>query len=250
MIFILALDTLLIDSLWETAKLWRAGTNVPKVDSARNRIISMGEEAVHYVILKYLPEDDRFQMRAIRDICRKVPKICSPAIGQVLEMDDTIAQKNALYVAAEVSMPSLEDRLLKLLREKKDKRWKSRILRALYRSGSKRSCSEVVKLSSHPYEYVRMRVFLFLGQHGCKRYKEVLWKGLNDSPFMVRDAARESLAKLGFSIYDVKKHLQDVKRIEIFKLLAQKCTSKDFIFLLKPQNVFERYWYARISCGR
>jgi len=68
----------------------------------------MGGEAVRYVILKYLPEDEHLQTRAIRDVCLKVPDTCAPAVEKVLTSRDTIAQKNALYVASEVAMPSLE----------------------------------------------------------------------------------------------------------------------------------------------
>ncbi len=248
--FLLSLDTAAVDSLWEIAKLWRAGTNVRKVDSARSLLISLGGEAVRYVVVRYLPEDDHLQTRAIRDVCLKVPDTCAPAVETVLKMKDTVAVKNALYVASEVRMPSLEPILLRMLRKRKDKRWVSRILRALYRSGSRRSCKVVSRYANHPYEYVRMRSLLFLGEHGCGRFKGLLWKGLNDPYFMVRDAARESILKVGFNRTDVEEHLKDVRRIELLKLLSERCPDGDLLFLLKPTNPFERYWYGKIACGQ
>ncbi len=245
---LLSVDTTLIDSLWETARLWRAGVNVKKVDSARNAIISMGGEAVRYVILRYLPEDDHLQTRAIRDICLKVPDTCAPAVGEVLLSRDTIAQKNALYVASEVTMPSLEPVLLRLLKRKKDKRWISRTLRALYKSGSKNACRVVPKYANHPYEYVRMRALMLVGKYGCKEHKELLWKGLNDPYFMVRDAARDGLVKVKFTAEEVIENLTKVRRIEIFKLLSERCPDKDLLFKVKPTNPFERYWYGKIKC--
>ncbi len=247
---LLSLDTVAVDSLWGTAKLWRAGTNVRKVDSARNLLISMGGEAVRYVVVRYLPEDDHLQTRAIRDVCLKVPDTCAPAVREVLKMKDTIAVKNALYVASEVRMPSLEPVLVRMLRKRKDKRWISRILRALYRSGSQRSCGVISRYAKHPYEYVRMRSLLFFGEHGCTEFKELLWEGLNDPYFMVRDAARGSLVKIGFSKAEVEEHLKDVRRIELLKLLHESCPDGDILFLVKPNNPFERYWYGKITCGR
>ncbi|NPA80110.1 MAG: HEAT repeat domain-containing protein [Thermotogae bacterium] len=248
MILVAALDTALLDSLWMTARMWRAGSNVEKVDSARSRIIGAGGEAVRYVVLKYLPADDHLQTRAIRDICEKVPDTCAPAVDSVLRTGDTVALKNALYVASEVRMPSLEGTLLKLLRGKRDGRWKARILRALYKSGSRRACDEVAKYARHPYEYVRMRVLLFIGEHGCRRYKRLLWEGLNDSLFIVRDAGRESLVKMGFGRVEFEEHLGKVRTIELLKLLYFRCPSRDYLYLIEPKNPFERYWYGRIKC--
>ena len=245
---VISFDTVAVDSLWKVAKMWRAGTNVERVDSARNAIISIGGDAVRYVILEYLPEDDHLQTRAIRDICLKVPDTCAPAVRKVLLLEDTIAQKNALYVAAEVGMPSLEPVLLRLLKRKKDKRWISRILRALYRSGTKGVCRTVPKYAGHPYEYVRMRALMLIGRYGCTSQKPLLWKGLNDPYFMVRDAAREGLVRLGFTTDEVMEHTEDVRRIELFKLLSERCPDGEILFKLKPTNPFERYWYGRIRC--
>ena len=236
--------------MWKTAKLWRAGTNVGRVDSARDLIVSLGGDAVRYIVLKYLPEDDHLQTRAIRDICAKVPDTCAPAVARVLDMKDTLAVKNALYVASEVRMPSLEPVLVRLLKRKRDKHWISRILRALYKSGGASSCKVVSRYANHPYEYVRMRSLLFLGEYGCKGAKERLWSSLNDPYFMVRDAARTSLVKMGFGRTEVEEHLKDVRRIEIFKLLSESCPDEELLFTVKPTNPFERYWYGKIKCSR
>jgi HEAT repeat protein len=178
----------------------------------------------------------------------KVPDTCAPAVAKVLEAKDTIAQKNALYVASEVRMPTLEPVLFKLLKKKKDRRWISRILRALYRSGTKRACKVVSKYAKHPYEYVRMRALMLVGKHGCKEYKSLLWEGLNDPYFMVRDAARDGLVKNGFSADEVIESLGKVRKIELLKLLNEKCPDRSILFKVKPSDPFERYWYGKVKC--
>ncbi len=242
------MDTLLLDSLWKTARKWRAGENVEKVDSARGRIINMGEEAVEYIVLKYLPKDDRFSTRAIRDICLKVPDMCGSAVRKVLESGDTIALKNALYVASEVELRETEPALISLLKTKKDKRWRARVLRALYKSGSGKACPTVEGFVEHPYVYVRMRAILFLGEKRCKGAKRHLWRALNDDYFMVRDAGRRYLAEMGFSRLEFEGYVGKVRKIELLKLLSERCPDLNLLFLVKPENPFERYWYGRAKC--
>jgi len=106
----------------------------------------------------------------------------------------------------------------------------------------------VPKYAEHPYEYVRMRALMLVGKYGCKEHKELLWKGLNDPYFMVRDAARDGLVKVGFTAGEVVENVEKVRRIEIFKLLSERCPDKDLLFKVKPTNPFERYWYGKIKC--
>ncbi|MEO0169342.1 MAG: hypothetical protein ABIL42_03870, partial [candidate division WOR-3 bacterium] len=77
MILLLAFDSLSVDSLWKIAKKWRAGYDVAIVDSARDRIISIGEGAIFYIIKKHISKKDRLGVRAVRDMCLKKPEYCT-----------------------------------------------------------------------------------------------------------------------------------------------------------------------------
>ncbi len=249
MIILLSLDTLLIDSLWKTAKKWRAGYDVEMVDSAREGILSFGERGMYYIITKYLWKKDRLGTRAIRDMCLRKPEYCSSGLKEILKSKDTIALKNALYVASEVQVPGLEKILIKVLKRQKKGVWISRVMRAIQKSGGSEVCPILPKYFNHNYTYVRMRVALLVGER-CKSYKKRLWAMLKDSVFVVRDAALRSLVSLGFSKEEFKKATTFVPLTELFKLLYLKCPSEDYLKILKSKSdsTLYNFWKNHINC--
>lgn len=250
MIFLIAFDSLRVDSLWEIAKKWRAGYNVSLVDSARDEILSIGEEALYYIMKKYISKKDRLGARAVRDMCLKKPEYCTRGILYLLDLNDTISLKNALYISSEVKIPGLEDKLLKVLRKQKKGKWISRVLRAIYKSGDNGVCNVLKGYLKHHYEYVRMRAALLVGEKRCLKLKNFLWGMMKDSVFTVRDAAKSSLIKLGFSLKEFQKNIKKIPDHEVMKLLYLHCPSTDYLQIAKEKvdkKTFDS-WKDFISC--
>lgn len=250
MIILISLDTLKLDSLWNIARKWRAGFDVEIVDSARNQIISMGEGAVYYIITRNITKRDLLGIRAIRDICQKEPEYCGRGILEALNSKDSITLKNALFVASEVEIPKIGGKLLELLGKQRDGIWISRALRALYRSGDNRVCGVLDKYMFHPYEYVRMRSALLVGQKECKKIKGRLWDMLGDSVFTVRDAAKISLIKMGFSLKEFEEKINKIPEHEVMKLLYLNCPSPEYLEIAKKKvrrEIFES-WKGYVNC--
>ncbi len=250
MILLFAFDSLKVDSLWEIAKKWRAGYDVAVVDSARYKIISIGEEAVFYIIKKHISKKDRFGARAVRDMCLKRPEYCTRGISYLLDLGDTIALKNALYVSSEVKIPGLEGKLLKVLKRQKEGRWISRTLRAIYKSGDNGVCNVLMDYLNHPYEYVRMRAALLVGEKECMKLKGYMWKMMKDSVFTVRDAAKSSLIKLGFSLKEFEKNIKEIPDYEVMKLLYMNCPSGNYLRIAErnvDKGIFNA-WKDFINC--
>ena len=168
MTFLVSIDTLLVDSLWKVAHKWRAGFDVEEVDSARVRIISLGEDALTYIMNKYLTKNDRFDAGAVKDMCLKKPEICVKGIKSLLSKKDTFALRNALYVSSEVKIPDIGDDLIRILRKQRNGVWISRVLRAIYKSGNKNVCEYMGKYFKDGYEYVRMGAALIVGEKGFR----------------------------------------------------------------------------------
>jgi hypothetical protein len=249
-IILVSLDTLKLDSLWKIAKRWRAGFEAERVDSARKEIISMGEGAVYYVITRNLTKKDLLGVRAIRDICQKEPSYCTRGILEVLSKKDSLALKNALFVAGEVEIPKISEKLLEILKKQREGIWISRTLRAIYRSGDGKICEVLDKYTRHPYEYVRMRSALLIGQKNCEKLKDKAWEMLNDSVFTVRDAAKLSLAKMGFSLREFEKRIDKVPEHEIMKLLYISCPSRDYLDAAEKRvrrEIFQT-WKEFVNC--
>ncbi|MEO0169377.1 MAG: hypothetical protein ABIL42_04050, partial [candidate division WOR-3 bacterium] len=171
-------------------------------------------------------------------------------ISYLLDLRDTIALKNALYVSSEVKIPGLEGKLLDVLKRQKKGPWISRTLRAIYKSGDDRVCNVLKGYLNHPYEYVRMRAALLVGEKGCIKLKGYMWKMMKDSVFTVRDAAKLSLAKLGFSLNEFEKNIEKIPDYEVMKLLYMNCPSGDYLRVAE-KNVDKRIfntWIDFISC--
>ncbi len=231
--------------------MWKAGFDAERVDSARNTIISIGEEAVYYLITKKLIMKDRLGVRAIRDICQKAPAYCTRGILEVLNTNDSVALKNALFVSGEVEIPGISGKLLEILKKQREGVWISRTLRSIYRSGDDRICKVLKGYTEHPYEYVRMRSALLIGEKGCENLKWKLWDMLKDSVFTVRDAAKISLVKMGFSLKEFEREVERLPEHEIMKLLYLRCPSRDYIEVTKKRvssDIFE-IWKEFVTCN-
>ncbi|MCS7244867.1 MAG: HEAT repeat domain-containing protein [candidate division WOR-3 bacterium] len=191
----------LMERLWKTASLWRAGENVKKVDIARDSLKKC-PQVVAWLFNNKLGRRDRFSLRAIRDIFQDNYSRTIPYLKISLLSKDTLKVKDVLYLINEWKVKELGDILIQILIRYDDRpHILSSIIRAIGNSENKEYGKYLLSYIDSEYEMVRFRTIQALGK--LKYYPSIpqIIPHLVDSLFTVRYISCFTLYQMKDSAY-------------------------------------------------
>ncbi len=229
MFIILNCSDSLIERLWKTASLWRAGENVQKVDAARDSLKKCPQVVV-WLFNNKIGKRDRFALRAIKDMFLDNYQRTVPYLKFTLLSNDTLKVKDALYLINEWKAKEIADVLWQILNRYDDRpHILSSIIRAMAYSNDKSYGKYLLDFIDHDDEIVRFRAIQTLGK--LKYYPAIpqIILHLNDSVFSVRYISC-------FALYQMRD--SSFKEIEKFLRISNDSTFLYFANLTLSGNCF------------
>lgn len=103
-----------LESLFKTASLWQVGENKEKVATAREKLISIGEPAIAFIIENKLSNPTSLESRAIDAVLLKHPELAGPKLITKLE-DEKVYKEvriNCIILLAKLKNPDPEKYIL------------------------------------------------------------------------------------------------------------------------------------------
>ncbi len=175
-----------MEHLWETARLWRAGENVVKVDAARDSL-KRCPQAVSWLFSTKIYEKDRFGIRAIRDMFMGSYARTLPYLKKVLLSNSVEGVKNALYLIREWKVKELGDVLWQIIPRYDDRpNMLANIIYGIGLSGDSTLAKYIADFLEHEDELVRYRTVQALGRMRAYSYIPAIMMRLDDENAFVR----------------------------------------------------------------
>ncbi|MEO0202358.1 MAG: HEAT repeat domain-containing protein [candidate division WOR-3 bacterium] len=176
----------LMERLWKTASLWRAGENIKKVDIARDSLKKC-PQVVAWLFNNKIGKRDRFALRAIRDMFIDNYTRTIPYVKFALLSNDTLKVKDVLYLVNEWKVKEIGDVLWQILNRYDDRAHiLASIIRAMGNLEDKSYGKYLLEYVDNEDEIVRYRAIQSLGK--LKYYPSIahIIPHLNDSIFTIR----------------------------------------------------------------
>jgi hypothetical protein len=228
-LFISCSDSLM-ERLWKTASLWRAGENVKKVDIARDSLKKC-PQVVPWLFNNKIGKRDRFSLRAIRDMFMDNYQRTIPYLKFVLLSNDTLKVKDALYLVNEWKVKEITDVLWQLLSRYDDKpHILSSIIRAIGNSNDSNYGKYLLEYIDNEDEVVRFRAIQSLGK--LRYYPSIphIIPHLKDSLFSIRYISCYALNEMrDSSLKEIEKFLK-VSNDELFNYFAYLTINGNCLF--------------------
>ncbi len=175
-----------MEHLWQTARLWRAGENVARVDAARDSL-KRCPQAVSWLFRTKIYEKDRFGIRAIRDMFMGNYARTLPYLKEVLLSTKIQGVKNALYLIREWRVKELGDVLWQIIPRYDDRpSMLSNIIYGIGLSGDSTLAKYIADFLEHPDELIRYRTIQALGRMHAYQYIPSIIMHLDDEHAFVR----------------------------------------------------------------
>jgi len=175
-----------MEHLWETARLWKAGENVEKVEAARDSL-KRCPQAVSWLFRTKIYEKDRFGIRAIRDMFKDNYARTLPYLKEVLLSTNVRGVKNALYLIREWKVKELGDVLWQIIPRYDDRpTMLANIIYGIGLSGDSTLAVYIADFLEHPDELIRYRTVQALGRMKAYQYMPSIIMRLDDEHGFVR----------------------------------------------------------------
>jgi hypothetical protein len=207
-VFIFSCSDSLMERLWKTASLWRAGQNVKKVDLARDSL-KRCPQLLPWLFNNKIGKRDRFALRAIRDMFIENYYRALPYLKEILVSPDTLKVKDALYLVNEWKIKEIADVLWQLLTRYDDRpHILSSIIRAMGYSEDKSYGKYLLDYIDDDDEIVRYRAIQALGRMRFYPSIPQIIIHLSDTIFTVRYASCIALYEMKDSSFkEIEKFL-------------------------------------------
>jgi hypothetical protein len=182
--------------LYQKARLWQVGDNIPVVARARATLVALGLPAGQWLIQNKLGAEHTLDRRALRGVIPKIGAALLPDLRQALQDKANPARRwNALDLLARMKDNEAIPQMLPILSNDPVPGLRRKAADSLGRLQAEKALPGILSLSLSQDPADRRAAALALGNIPGREATRMLAGLLSDKSFTVRDPARRSLGK-------------------------------------------------------